>query len=284
MSGKLLDDMRKEFTSKNPLKQAILLKVSKFEKIFVFEGVDDFPVYDEWLKHNRVYQESGHLISRGKKQIVELYENAIRGNDNEILDNCIFIVDHDYDTFEHNFYNFITLSCYSIENYIVNIRSARSYLMDEFKMDISLHELRQELTSAFESDYNVFNQLAKDLCKPLFVNHNMLGMTKFYERISSVIHIEFGNVKLKDGVALIDYQVDEYSKDAMDLKEAFEQLTYERAIRGKYVFEFFKLWLSSLKTHLTGSIGLKITKDPLMIERRRLACSSPIPKEIERFA
>ncbi|MCK6930433.1 DUF4435 domain-containing protein [Enterobacter roggenkampii] len=284
MSISLLNVMKKEVHSKNPLKQEILLKISSFEKIFVFEGVDDYPVYDEWMKRNPVYCEAGHLVAKGKKQIIELYEHAIQHDDKEVLENCFFFVDHDFDIFEHNSDGIVTLSCYSIENYIINSHSTKSYLKDEFKMDISRTELLEKIKSDFESDFIEFKKIAKELCKPLFINHNVNGKAKFYDKISSVLNLEYKNITIKDGAKIIDYEVNKDSEDVKKLLSYFEDLSYERSIKGKYVFEFIKHWLSSLKKHLSTIKDLKITKDPLMLERRRLACATPIPQEMTRFA
>ncbi|MGC0956391.1 hypothetical protein WKH22_00645 [Pantoea agglomerans] len=284
MSKSLLNTMKKEISSRNPLKQEILLKTSSFDKIFVFEGVDDFPVYDEWMKRNPVYMSSGHLVAKGKKQIIELYDYAIKHNDQEILANCLFFVDHDYDIYEHNSDCIVTLSCYSIENYIINTHSAKSYFKDEFKMDITCTELLEVIKGHFEEDFQNFRMIAKELCKPLFINHNINGKAKFYEKISSVINIEYKKISIKDGVDIIDYQVDKSSDEFKLLSAYFDELSYERSIKGKYVFEFIRNWLSSLKKYLISNKSLKITKDPLMIERRRLACSTPVPIEILRFS
>ncbi|AUH01311.1 DUF4435 domain-containing protein [Prodigiosinella confusarubida] len=284
MRTALLNTMKKEVSSKSSLKQEILLKTSTFDKIFVFEGTDDYPVYDEWMKQNSIYINAGHIIAKGKKQIIRLYENALQHNDQEILANCYFFVDHDFDTFEHNSENIVTLSCYSIENYIINSHSTKSYLKDEFKMDITRLDLLDRIKDDFESDFEKFQSIAKELCKPLFVNHNIKGKAKFYEKISSIINLEYKNIRVKENAKLIGYEVDENSEDAKKLIVIFDVLPYERAIKGKYVFEFIKLWLSSLKSHLSGDINLKITKDPLMLERRRLACATPIPDEIKRFS
>lgn len=284
MSLALLNVMKKETSSRNPLKQEILLKTSSFDKIFVFEGVDDYPVYDEWMKRNPEYINAGHLVAKGKKQIIELYEHAVQQDDKEILTNCYFFVDHDFDTFEHNSENIVTLSCYSIENYIINSHSTKSYLKDEFKMDITRSELLERIKEDFESDYQLFRELAKELCKPLFVNHNINEKAKFYDKISSVINIEYKNITLKANAKLIGYEVNESSAEVKSLMSFFDELPYERSIKGKYVFEFIKIWLASLKSYLSVNKELKITKDPLMLERRRLACSTPVPKEMLRFS
>ncbi|BAO34745.1 TPA: DUF4435 domain-containing protein [Serratia marcescens] len=284
MSTNLLSVMKKEISSKNPLKQEILLKTSKFSKIFIFEGVDDYPVYDEWMKRNSVYVNAGHLVAKGKKQIIELYEHAIKYDDQEILKNCYFFVDHDFDTFEHNSDSIVTLSCYSIENYIINSHSAKSYLKDEFKMDITRSELLDSIKIDFESDFLQFKKLAKELCKPLFINHNVNGKAKFYDKISSVINLDYKDIRIKENAKLIGYEVNEDAEDVKALIVIFDNLTHERSIKGKYVFEFMKIWLSSLKSHLSTNKDLRITKDPLMLERRRLACATPIPKELMKFS
>lgn len=283
MSADLLSKMKKEVSSKNPLKQEILLKTSIFDKIFVFEGVDDYPVYDEWMKRNKIYINAGHLIAKGKKQIIELYEHAVQYNDQEILNNCYFFIDHDFDIFEHHSDNIVTLSCYSIENYIINSHSTSSYLKDEFKMDITKSDLLERIKHDFESDFHTFKVLAKELCKPLFVNHNINGKAKFYDKISSVISLEYKNIVIKENAKLIGFEVNEDSEDVKDMLEMFDRLSYERSIKGKYVFEFIKCWLSSLKSHLSANKDFRITRDPLMLERRRLACATPIPEEMMRF-
>lgn len=284
MSTTLLDTMKKEISSRNPLKQEILLKTSRFNKIFVFEGVDDYPVYDEWMKLNPTYIESGHLVAKGKSQIIELYEHAMEHNDQEILTTCYFFVDHDFDMFEHNSDGIVTLSCYSIENYIINSHSAKSYLKDEFKMDITRSDLLEAIRSDFENDFEIFQRLAKELCRPLFVNHNANGRAKFYDKISTVLNLEYKNIRMKDSAKLIGYEVNEHSTEVKDLILFFDSLSYERSIRGKYVFEFIKCWLSSLKSFLLTNEGVRISKDPLMLERRRLACATPIPEEMARFS
>ncbi|GMB66842.1 DUF4435 domain-containing protein [Pectobacterium sp. CHL-2024] len=284
MSNVLLNTMKKEVSSRNSLKQEVLLKTSTFDKIFVFEGVDDYPVYDEWMKRNPIYIDAGHLIAKGKKQIIELYEHAMQYDDQEILTNCYFFVDHDFDIYEHNSEKIVTLSCYSIENYIINSHSTKSYLKDEFKMDITKSDLLESIKNDFESDFQAFKVLAKELCKPLFVNHNVNGRAKFYDKISSVINLEYKNIRLKDNAELIGYEFNETSEYVKELLVVFDSLSYERSIKGKYVFEFIRHWLSSLKPHLSANNDLKITKDPLMLERRRLACATPIPEEIIRFS
>lgn len=284
MSSALLSLMKKETASRNPLKQEILLKTSTYEKIFVFEGVDDYPVYDEWMKRNPVYMKAGHLVAKGKRQIIDLYEHAMQHEDKEILSNCYFFVDHDFDVFEHNSDIIVTLSCYSIENYIINTHSTRSYLKDEFKMDITRSDLLESIKHDFESDFQAFKTLAKDLCKPLFVNHNVNGKAKFYDKIASVINLEYKRIQLKEDASFIGYEVNENDEIVKNLITDFDALPYERSIKGKYVFEFIKCWLSSLKSHLSTNKDLKITKDPLMLERRRLASVTPIPEEMMRFS
>lgn len=236
------------------------------------------------MKRNSVYVNAGHLVAKGKKQIIELYEHAIKYDDQEILKNCYFFVDHDFDTFEHNSDSIVTLSCYSIENYIINSHSAKSYLKDEFKMDITRSELLDSIKIDFESDFLQFKKLAKELCKPLFINHNVNGKAKFYDKISSVINLDYKDIRIKENAKLIGYEVNEDAEDVKALIVIFDNLTHERSIKGKYVFEFMKIWLSSLKSHLSTNKDLRITKDPLMLERRRLACATPIPKELMKFS
>ncbi|MCS6089445.1 DUF4435 domain-containing protein [Klebsiella pneumoniae subsp. pneumoniae] len=181
-SNDLLDELIKAKESKNPLKQEILMARSFVDSIYVFEGVDDFPVYDEWLKHNRHYANSCHIVAKGKKQITTLYEYSTLIDDREILDNCIFYVDHDYDLERHDDHCITTLDCYSIENYIVNEAAVSNYMSDELRLDAKHITLKNSLMSDFRSDLSIFLAAARSICKPLFINHNILGKAEFYEK------------------------------------------------------------------------------------------------------
>ncbi|HDK6114521.1 TPA: DUF4435 domain-containing protein [Klebsiella variicola] len=284
-SNDLLDELIKAKESKNPLKQEILMARSFVDSIYVFEGVDDFPVYDEWLKHNRHYANSCHIVAKGKKQITTLYEYSTLIDDREILDNCIFYVDHDYDLERHDDHCITTLDCYSIENYIVNEAAVSNYMSDELRLDAKHITLKNSLMSDFRSDLSIFLAAARSICKPLFINHNILGKAEFYEKISKLINIEYKNIFIKENADIKGYLVDVGSSRFSELSDIFDNLTDSRAVRGKYVFEFIKLWLNSLKENLIsrGNGEFKLSKkDPLMLEMRRLASSTPIPIEIQR--
>lgn len=285
MSNELIDELLKARDSKNPLKQEILMAKSYVDSIYLFEGVDDFPVYDEWLKNEDHYKKSGHIVAKkGKKQIISLYEYSILINDRDVLDGCKFYVDHDYDLSSHNDQTITTLNCYSIENYIVNENSVRNYFTDEFRLDARNHLLRESLLNDFRMDYDEFNRIARDTCKPLFINYNTEEKTEFYEKISKLINIEYKNIFLKDDAPIKECVISFNSERFNELSTIFENLHEGRAIRGKYIFEFIKLWLDSLKKSLTsrGDINVSLSKkDPLMLDMRRLASSSPIPNELK---
>ncbi|MGK3143377.1 DUF4435 domain-containing protein [Pantoea sp. C2G6] len=284
-SNDLLDELIKSKESKNPLKQEILMAKSFVDSIYVFEGVDDFPVYDEWLKKNHHYANSCHIVAKGKKQITTLYEHSTLINDREILDSCIFYVDHDYDLERHDDHCITTLNCYSIENYIVNEFSVSNYMSDEFRLDAKHITLKKTLMDDFKSDLSIFLAAARKICKPLFINHNILGKTEFYEKISKLINIEYKNIFIREDAEIKGYQVDINSSKFSELSDFFDKLTDSRAVRGKYVFEFIKLWLNSLKVNLVSRDNGEIKpskKDPLMLEMRRLASSTPVPTEIQQ--
>lgn len=281
----LLDELLKAKESKNPLKQEILMAKSFVDSIYVFEGVDDFPVYDEWLKSNQHYLNSCHIVAKGKRQITKLYEHSCLIDDREILDSCIFYVDHDYDLESHNGHCITTLDCYSIENYIVNEFAVSNYMSDELRLDAKHIALKTNLMSDFRSDLSKFLSIARSICKPLFINHNIIGKTEFYERISRLINIEYKNIFIREDADIKGYLVDVNSTKFAELSDIFDSLTDSRAVRGKYVFEFIRLWLNSLKMNLMSREGCEAKpskKDPLMLEMRRLASSTPVPIEIKQ--
>ncbi|HEK2066211.1 TPA: DUF4435 domain-containing protein [Proteus mirabilis] len=285
MSDDLLKKMKNEISSKNPLKQAILLKTSKYEKIYIFEGVDDYPVYDEWMKRNEVYRRSAHLVAKGKKQILKLYNHSIEIEDYVFLKKCFFFVDHDYDLYDHNDDYIRTLNCYSIENYIVNEESLISCLKDEMRIDIKNDDVLEKIISQFKIDFNKFIEISRGFCKVLFSNYNTEEKTKYYKKVTSFCNIEYGNVTVKDNIEIINYAKDIDSKEVIHFIGKYEELSDDRAVIGKYVFDFFKIWLSTLKIHLNANVVNldNITKDPLMIERRRLAGAVKPPLELANF-
>lgn len=272
-------------TSRMALKQEILTLKSETDIVLVFEGITDFPAYDEWLKHNSSYNDFVHICAKGKKQVIELYTHSMEIDDSEILDCCRFFVDHDYDLFMHNDNNIVTLNCYSIENYIVNECSIKNYLMDEFRLSLSHRAKLTQVINTFNNDFHTFSSICIDICKPLFVNYNSIDKVRFMDRISSYINIEYDNVFLKRE-SDFDYLVDIESEDFNRLVNIFDTLPDCRAIRGKYVFEFIKKWLSSAKEYLSDYASehrLSIKNDPETITIRRLAGASPIPSELRSF-
>lgn len=279
----LLDELRAAKNSHNTLKQEILMAKTNFQKVFVFEGVTDYGVYDEWLKNDFSYKKSGHISGKGKKQLVSLYKKSVELNDTEILGTCKFYVDQDYDMECLNDEHITTLKCYSVENYIVNEYSLRSFLKDEFRLDARRIDLLESIVDTFKADLLQFNILARSLCEPLFLKHNIEGMAKFYDKISNVIDISFGNIKYKAGVEKIEYDCDLTNPEVLRLISYFRNVSDLCSIKGKYHFEFFKLWLCSLKESMKGKpelANLTFNKNPFMIEMRRLASATPIPDEI----
>lgn len=279
----LLDELRAAKNSHSTLKQEILMAKTNFRKVFVFEGITDYGVYDEWLKNEFSYKKAGHITGKGKKQLISLYKKSVELNDTEILGTCKFYVDQDYDIECLNDEHITTLKCYSVENYIVNEHSLRSFLKDEFRLDARRIEFLESIVDTFKSDLRQFNMLARHLCEPLFLKHNIEGMAKFYDKISSVIDINYGRVRYKDGVEKIEYDCDLTNPDVRKLISYFRNVSDLCSIKGKYHFEFFKLWLCSLKEYMKAHpevASLSFNKDPLMIEMRRLASATPAPVEI----
>ncbi|HGW4086802.1 TPA: DUF4435 domain-containing protein [Klebsiella michiganensis] len=278
----ILDSLRKAQLTKDSLMQTVLMALSTFDKVIVFEGDTDYQVYDEWLKHNPVYTSSEHVCAKGKSQLIELYEHAKNINHSDIINGCRFFVDHDYDLFSHNDDFITTLNCYSVENYLVNDSALLNILKDEFHLDARRHNERLAIIVQFRKDLSMFNELAKKVCMPLFVKHNLEGKTEFYRKISDLIIIEYSNVRLKDEASSIIPTFDE-SSDAVQLVRQFNALPYIRTIRGKYHFEFVKKWLVSLRT-LINNEGLhnipKVNKDPEQMDMRRFASATPVPTEL----
>ncbi|EPE4036382.1 DUF4435 domain-containing protein [Enterobacter kobei] len=278
----LLDSLRMAQSTKDSLMQTVLMALSKCQSIIVFEGDTDYQVYDEWLKDTPKYRSSEHICAKGKSQLIELYKHAIDINHVELINCCKFFVDHDYDLISYNDNCITTLNCYSVENYLVNVDAISNILKDEIHLDGRKIIERNLLIEHFLEDLAVFNEMAKELCLPLFLKHNIEGRARFYNKISDLIVIEYQNVRLKDNAS--DSMPDIVpSEEVNRLKAEFERLPYERSIRGKYHFEFVKKWLVSLREVINSEQLLdipRVSKDPAQMDMRRFASATIAPQEL----
>lgn len=278
----LLDNLRLAQSSKDSLMQNVLMALSSVENVIVFEGDTDYQVYDEWLKDNQNYTRSEHICAKGKSQLIELYKHAIKINHSDILNGCNFFVDHDYDLESFNDNCITTLNCYSVENYLVNELALSSILKDEFHLDARKITERNAILLQFKDDLQEFNSLAKNVCLPLFVKHNVEGKARFYNRITDLISVEFANVRMKDSADDL-IPVLEESQEILELIQLFEGLPFVRCIRGKYHYEFIKKWLVSLREKINSDNLLnipRVNKDPAQMEMRRFASATRPPNEL----
>lgn len=277
----LLDSLRHAQSTKDSLMQMVLMALSSVERVIVFEGDTDYQVYDEWLKNNNSYSNAEHICAKGKSQLVNLYSHSRAINHTDIINGCKFFVDHDYDLESHNDNCITTLNCYSVENYLVNEYALVNILKDEFHLDACRLNERNTIIRQFREDLSTFNKLAKDVCYPLFVKHNIDGKAKFYNRITDLILIDYGSVRLKG--SYLDMVPCINDMQCAELEELFNRLPYIRAIRGKYHFEFIKKWLVSLRDLINSSGFLdipKVNKDPAQMDMRRFASATPPPTEL----
>lgn len=282
MTKNLVNKLRDSRNSQSALKISLLtnISVANGRKIFVFEGDEDYGMYETWI--TRKYGDTNnvlHICGKGKKQLMLLYQDLVDSNDQEILPNCYFFVDHDYDITVTNGNHILTLDCYSAENYAICIESISSILKDEFKLDIERQEIFDSHMKKYQQDYNKFITLARTACKPLFVNHQH-GKVKHYATIEKLINIKVDNISWKDNISSLLIKYDDSSSHAA----TFDSLSDKLAIKGKYIFEFVKKWLCSLKKELKTLIpDIPIKKDPLHFDLRRFASIAPIPRELEDF-
>jgi hypothetical protein len=152
---------------------------------------------------------------------------------------------------------------------LVNELALSSILKDEFHLDARKITERNAILLQFKDDLQEFNSLAKNVCLPLFVKHNVEGKARFYNRITDLISVEFANVRMKDS--------------ADDLIPVFEGLPFVRCIRGKYHYEFIKKWLVSLREKINSDNLLnipRVNKDPAQMEMRRFASATRPPNEL----
>ncbi|MCK0754419.1 DUF4435 domain-containing protein [Chromohalobacter japonicus] len=258
------------------------------KKVYVFEGFDDVGVYEEWIKQidPRVLFEP--VAGRGKKQVVDLYFNLVESG-NAYLENTFFFVDRDFDEKEYYGDEVCVLNGYSIENFLCNKEALVSLLKDEYRCAGKV-DVREKIIRHFEILYDDFYQAISDVNLRIFAaRREKVEIVSKVDSIKKVVEIGVDSVMRKDVS----------SEDAIKIKECFDvdkyreeysELPYVRAIRGKYLLQFFQRWLSILTDDRKSSDPVLFDKcmsnikgEPHSFQMRRLASITRPPEAVETF-
>ncbi|ATF84424.1 DUF4435 domain-containing protein [Burkholderia gladioli] len=288
-----IDELR--LSRKNP--SVLKLKVLKILGqhpdifIFIFEGPDDVPVYEEWLKRIDSCPKYEPLPGAGKQQLLAYYDLLIKDS-NPLLEKIFFFVDRDFDLPIEKCKNIFELSSYSIENLLCAEEVLESVLRDEFKKAGE----PSERTVACEKFREALDQFA-EYCTPvdfiLFVaQRKSISVIKKPEKITQIasismdlIHVAYENL---DEVILIDGRVEE--GDLAQLRMEFDSLPRVLRQRGKYQLDMFRRWVRLLAEDIRSERPIifaerneRLAGDPSSASLRRLAASTTTPTGLAEF-
>lgn len=230
------------------------------------------------------------VIAKTKSQAIMLYEK-IKIDSSEINNFVKFVVDRDYDLSEINDNMFLTLDSYSVESYLVDSKALKSYLCDECRVTIQKIDILNDIINTFNHDFTYFCEIAKIVCKPLFILHNHEGRCEFYPTIKELININYGSISYTDNYRNKIPNLENLDEEALShLSHLFDNYSERKAIRGKYLYEFFNNWLNSLRNHLDNRRkensqyrGILINWEAFKIPMRRFASVVDVPAELRSF-
>lgn len=289
MNNSLADNMRAERKSPAVLRIGLLKSFENHNLVFVFEGQEDYSVYEALFSKSNFQHEFGYIPGKGKEQLVGLLNQLIDKNEGNYLDKTVFFVDQDYDLEQHVAKNIYTLKAYSIENLLWNKKVVNSILCDEFKLSAEQYEIKEEFQTKLNTDYNNFSILARDICLNLFIIKNSDLQYNFPDSLKRFINIKYNNIIKKiDFAPDVLEEIDDFKQKNPELVHYYQSLPDEMAIRGKYILEFIKEWMGSLIEYIRStpelseiSSKIKISND--FINMRRLGSACPQVVSLTKF-
>jgi Protein of unknown function (DUF4435) len=242
----MLDRLRDSRHNPSVLQIRILHIRSRLSEcaIFVFEGPEDVPVYEEWLGKIASCPHYQPLPGSGKKQVLGLLQQ-LGQSELRLLNGVYFFVDRDFDPQAAPHPQLHELQAYSIENLLCTPEVLESILRDELRSPADL-DTKQKIHDAFAK----FCQDIGTHCKP--VNLGLfaavrLGRTVIAkpEKVSQIVDVDIESASAAyvnvDDVLTIEppINVDEIQQ----VRSEFDVLPAPLQQRGKYRLDAFRKWL-----------------------------------------
>ncbi|MCU1055345.1 DUF4435 domain-containing protein [Stenotrophomonas maltophilia] len=289
--SRLLERMREGRRSPQVLKiKLISIRSSHPGKIiFFFEGLDDLPVYEEWLARTPSRLEYEAVAGSGKEQLLS-FQFALEQD--QQLSGVYFFVDHDYDE-NPKLTNVYVLDAYSIENLLCNFSAIESLLSDELRC-AGDPVTRESLLNAFRTFVESFSQASYSIHEILYyARREGVRVERRPEHAR-----EFSEVA-KNGVMHTYSSVDEVVQLAAKAnperlaqrKLEFSKLPLRYAVRGKYLMQALRMWVKALADDRRSARPTcfpesmpRLPGCPEQFSLRRLASRTPLPEGLAEFA
>lgn len=289
----IVDKMRE--SRKNPsVLRLCVLKIRGEDPevlIFIHEGPDDIPVYEEWMGRIANCPKYEPVVGSGKQQLLA-YHQQLKSSNDPLREKIFFFVDRDFDLPALEDKHLFELDCYSMENFICTQEVLESLLRDEFRKSGEISE-RAKVKTKFAEILTRFDEYFESINFLLFVAQRTKSrVIKKPEKASDVVNIFVDCIERKSmgdsSVVQIEVFPDEAKLDA--LRVEFDALPVVLRQRGKYLLDMFRKWLKALTDDLKSQDPILFESqdkclpgDPSSVTLRRLASGSSVPIKLERY-
>lgn len=286
----LVDVLRDSRRSPLVLKTQLLGVRSRSQDVyvFIFEGPEDVPAYEEWLRR----LETPHyeaLPGAGKEQLLALREML---GDEELSRRVYFFVDADFDEDAAEDVRVFALDAYSIENLIIGKDVLESLLRDEFRC-AGLIEDKCRVHEAYEEVMRSAEERLLDLNRTLFIaRRERLRASTWPDKITSHFAVSLRGVSgpAVDWISQLGYAGRVRSSRMEQLANEFAGLASHRAQRGKYALQIFRAWIGVLLADRKSARPMLFTEsiptlggEPQNASIRRFAAAAAVPVGLRDF-
>lgn len=287
----LLDQLRNSRKSPLVLKTKLIGVRSSRPNVlvFFFEGPDDIPAYEEWISKTHRNLDYEPIHGNGKEQLLAL-RTLLEGD--SLLALTYFFVDSDFDEDDSNDERVFVLNAYSIESLICSRETLDSLLRDEYRC-AGTPAVRQRIIADFELRIMELREASLPVNQALFRARRLRARVESKpERIQDFVNVGLRSVTPKhdETHVLVTASLEPNEETRGGLNEIYSRLPINRSMRGKYVLQFFRIWLKLLRDdrrceapELFEESFPNLKAEPEKSTIRRLAAQSALPDGLPEF-
>lgn len=259
--------------------------------IFCYEGPQDVPVYEEWMKRIEGCPKYEPVPGAGKQQLIEYYKQLLDHGD-PLLEKVYFFVDRDFDLPVDESDHLFELDCYSIENMVCNEEALESLLRDEFRRSGEVVE-RARIRAEFANLLKSFESHCEPVNFLLFAAQRTGAcVVKKPEKVTDIVSICVDSIECAyvdpSEIVVVDGLPNNGRLNV--LRAEFAALPEVLRQRGKYLLEMFRRWLRALVEDLKSPTPIlfdaqddRLPGDPSCVSLRRLASGVSVPQKLKRY-
>lgn len=231
------------------LQKLVLLRARRpCVPVFVFEGSDDLPAYEVWIKGIEPSKAWEPLPGQGKDQVLG-FRAILKRTDHSLSAGVWFVVDHDYDGLKGHApgSDIYVTDLYSIENALCTREAVASLLRDEFRCAGNV-DVCDAVEGLFDAAVESFVSLVKDESLRLFVARRRgIPVVRIVDSLFPLIAVGLAETRWKTEIRTLVHTLREIESAELDAHvDEFSRLRLDHWTRGKFMMYFFKQWLTCL--------------------------------------